>query len=704
MAVASDFLSAFSQIPKGQQAKVLTFVNKFRTNPTSQGINYEKIKEAKDQNLYSVRIDQAYRGVVLKPEKGNVFVLLWVDHHDKAYQWAANKVYRIHPETGSLQVIDVEKAQIPSQVQEKKEPEKPALFRKLADPQLIALGIPELMIPKARSIRSEADLDSCADDFPQEAAEVLYMLAAGYTIDEVMEELDKKEKPKTVDPDDFVEALKNPDSQRRFFVAEDDLELAAILSAPLEKWRVFLHPSQRKIVERDWNGPVRVLGGAGTGKTVAALHRAKWLAQNRCKEDHERVLFTTFTRNLAADIKENLSKICPEDAMKRIDVMNLDRWVYDFLKRNGYKYEIDYGQRTVPLWKKAMTGAPESSGYDEAFYRNEWEKIIQQKEVTSLEEYLKTSRIGCGTKVSRKERKAIWSVFEEYRLLLNQQGLREPEDAMRDARILLEQKGMPLSYKSIVVDEAQDMSAQAYRLLRQMIPGSSQMNDLFIVGDAHQRIYRHKVVLGQCGINIKGRSRKLKINYRTTEETRRWAINLLEGYPIDDLDGGVDTQKGYKSLLHGKIPVVKTFQTFSKEMDFIAEYLKQGEKEGAGISDVCLVTRTNDQLKQYQSALAEKGFKTYLIKRNQPEDRGKEGVRLATMHRVKGLEFDRVIIAAVNEGFMPLKDPDMSSSDEVVRVETATRERALLYVAATRAKKEVVITSFGKPSAFLKAK
>jgi superfamily I DNA/RNA helicase len=698
VAVASDFLTAFSRIPRQQQTKVLDFVNKFRADPTLPGINYEKIQRAKDPNLRSVRIDQSYRGIVLKPEKGNVYVLLWVDQHDKAYAWAENKVYTIHPETGSLQVIDVQEGSQPPPP----ETQEPALFADIRDRHLLRLGVPEALLPLIRKIKTQEELDQLSAQLPQEAYEALFFLASGYSLEEVFREMEKPaEVLPAVDTSDYAAALENPDSRRRFFVVEDDLELTAILSAPLEKWRVFLHPSQRRLVERDWNGPVRVLGGAGTGKTVAAMHRAKWLAQQVFTGANDRILFTTFTRNLAADIRENLLKICSEEAMRRIEVVNLDKWVSDFLHRYGYDYEIDYGERTASLWEQALTAAPTDVQVPTSFYREEWERVIQPQGVSSLEEYIKASRIGRGVQLNRSGRKAVWPVFEEYRVLLNEHHLREGDDAMRDARLLLEAKGNILPYRAIVVDEAQDMGTQAFRLLRQMIPGGDQQNDLFVVGDAHQRIYRHKVVLGQCGINIRGRSRKLRINYRTTDETRRWAIHLLEGVNIDDLDAGVDDQKGYKSLLHGVAPTVRHFTSFRDESDFLSQYLRQVETEGEPISAVCLVARTNELLKQYESALRDKGCQTYLVRRSEAEDRNIPGLRLATMHRVKGLEFDRVIIAGVNDGIVPYAGEESASPDPTVRREFDARERALLYVAATRAKKEVVVTSFGKASRFL---
>ena len=703
VAIASDFLTAFSKIPRNQQGKVLDFINKFRSDPTASSINYEKIQHAKDSNIHSVRIDKAYRGIVMKPETGNVYVLLWVDHHDKAYQWAKNKVCSINPETGSLQIYKVADSEV--QLESKSESwdqEVKTLFSDIRDKHLMRLGVPEMLLPLVRSLKTEEELNKAADILPQEAYESLFFLISGFPLEEVFQEMEKLEELQEVNTDDYEKALDNPESQHQFMVVDDELELKAILAAPLEKWRVFLHPSQRKLVEKEWNGPVRVLGGAGTGKTVVAMHRAKWLALNICKSKNDRILFTTFTRNLAEDIKENLGKICTDDIMSRIEVVNLDRWVSNFMRSNGYKYEIDYGKRTEELWENALNEIPANLNLAPSFYREEWERIIQPHGIVSLAEYMKVSRIGRGIRLNRKDRKSIWPVFEEYRVLLNERGLREADDAMRDARAILEGKGNILPYQAIVVDEAQDMGPQAFQLIKQMVSEKKEQNSIFIVGDAHQRIYRHKVVLSNCNINIRGRGRKLRINYRTTEETSRWSVNLLKGVNIDDLDGGKDDLKGYKSLLHGNEPEIKRFETFKNEVDFIAKKLQQLESEGGNLKEICLVARTNDLLKQYEGAIKAKGLETYFIRRSEAENRMSSGLRMATMHRVKGLEFDQIIIVGLNKGIVPFEKTMSGSSDLAVQRESELRERALLYVAATRAKKEVIITCSGTVSEFLK--
>lgn len=699
ISISQDFLEAFSNLPRAQQKKARAFIEKFREDPTSPGINYETISGASDPNLRSVRIDQTYRGIVLKPESGDVYVLLWVDHHDDAYQWAANKRVAVHPETGVLQVVPASEGDAPA-LDENAEPqerpdEETGLFRDLRDRDLLRLGLPDVLIPLVRSVESDEDLDRVAPHLPEEASEALYMIAAGFSLEEVDREFAWRESQEPVDTSDFEAALRRPDSQRRFATVEGEDELADMLDAPLERWRVFLHPYQRALVTMNANGPARVLGGAGTGKTVVAMHRARWLAENVLDAPHQRVLFTTFTRNLAADIRANLAALCPPNVLDRIDVVHLDGWLGDYLRTQDYPYTIDYsGHRTESLWDEAVARAPE--GTSAAFLRDEWEEVIVPGEVESLLTYLRADRRGRGTPLSRSDRKALWPVFEEYRTLLDEHHLREPALAMQDARTFL-QHDRSLPYRSVVVDEAQDLGHSAFRLLRAMVPQAP--HDLFIVGDAHQRIYASRVVLGHCGIDIRGRGRKLRVNYRTTEQTRRWAVGLLEGVPIDDLDGGTDSQRGYRSLIQGQLPTVTPFDSFAEEVEALVQFTSALSE--AELASTCLVARTNRLVDQYDGALRARGITTCPVETDKAEDRAAPGLRLATMNRVKGLEFDRILIAGANDDIVPLAAALSASADEASRANAETRERALLHVAATRARRTVTVSSFGTPSRFL---
>jgi superfamily I DNA/RNA helicase len=266
----------------------------------------------------------------------------------------------------------------------------------------------------------------------------------------------------------------------------------------------------------------------------------------------------------------------------------------------------------------------------------------------------------------------------------------------------LKQKEDAQAYVGVIVDEGQDMGNEAFKLIRQIIPEGKE-NDIFIVGDGHQKIYRHKVVLGQCGINIRGRGHKLRINYRTTDEIRRWAVQILKGVKIQDLDGQEDNQKGYRSLLHGVDPILKTFKSFDEEIAFIASFVQEkGDSDQETAKATCVVVRTNKLLEQYTTALEGVGVKVCKIRRSEAEDRKKAGVRISTMHRIKGLEFDNIIIAGANKDIIPLAISAHLTNDLVVKQEYEQIERSLLYVSATRAKKQLIITSSGHVSDWVK--
>lgn len=698
VAIFDEFLDAFMKIPRAQQKKVNKFVRMFRENPTGSAINYESIHDFADQNLKTVRIDQAYRAIVLKPEKGNVYVLLWVDNHDAAMAWAKNKRVAIHPETGSLQVLSMDAVE--AAAPEPAVADAPLLYERIRDRELRRLGVPEELLAKVRELRTPEQLDALQDALPTEAYEALFFLAEGDSLEEVEQAL-ATAPPEKVDTTDFEAALDRDASKRRFVVVTSDEALEAMLDAPMEKWRIFLHPSQRQLVYRSWPGPARILGGAGTGKTVVAMHRAAYLAEQVFTGDDDRILFTTFTKNLAADIQANLQKLCAPEALRRIEVIHLDLWVTRLLKRSGYDYEIAYwpgDPRLKKAWGNSMALAP-SGAFAQEFFRDEYELVVQAQGCEQTDDYIRASRAGRGIRLSRKQRKEVWPVFEEYRHQLERQSLREPEDALRDATALLKGGNVRVGYRSVIVDEAQDMSTNAFALLRQIIP-DERPDDLFIVGDSHQRIYRRKVVLGQAGINVRGRrGRRLRINYRTTEEIRRFAVALLEGIEVDDLDGGQDSTKGYKSLMHGDPPRVEIFDVFDGEADAIAAWVKDGRPE-----QTCLVARTKDLRDKYERAMNQRGIETYPVKRSAAEDTSATGLRVATMHRVKGLEYSRMVIAGMSDANMPWRATVDRSDDEAVRAEASLRERALLYVASTRAKKAVLITAHGKPSEWLPAR
>jgi putative DNA helicase len=764
VAMADASLDAFGTLPAHQKKALRAFLSKFRANPRSSAINYELIHGAAHPGMRSVRITQEIRAIVLKPDKGDVYTLLWVGQHDEAYQWASRHKVSVHPDVGSIQIYAVRHVEAPATdgeamgmrtppaqahapgqfsppasasvvgqdiptvpahgvdqatlpvsapvVGQAGQPASPPAalapaatavsalfpkryFRDMSDLEIRRLGIPEDYISAVRAIRSDEDLEALESQLPREGFEAIFMVAAGEPLEAVYESLyGAGAGLPAFDTEDFGAALERDSTRRHFVVMTDDTDLEALLTASLERWRVFLHPAQRRLVERSWSGPVKVNGGPGTGKTVAAMHRARWLARQYRDLPGKPVLFTTFTKTLAEDIRQNLAALCTPAELDRIEVVHIDSWAFGLLKRfDNYAYRPLYRLRDRDeCWALAWRVWSASASQDlrdnpllsPRFMRAEFERVVMAQGCTTADEYMRARRVGRGGQLGRAQRKGIWPIFAEYRNQLRSRGLIEPEDAFRDARQLLERQPQPLGIRAMVVDEAQDISPAAWALIRAAVPQDE--NDLFIVGDPNQRIYRHKVTLSAVGIHARGRSRTLKINYRTTDEIRRWAVAQLEGRPTDDLDGGSDDSlKGYQSLTHGEKPEVIPSASVQEDVQHIQAII------GSQLARrVCVVSRTNRLLDELSGELGCHGIEHLRLDADTPDDADVPGIRLATMHRVKGLEFDVVIVAGY-KGASAYAAAFSREEDAGVTEDFEQAERCLLLVAATRAKRYLAV-------------
>jgi hypothetical protein len=692
VALSQDFLLQLAKLPSGIQSKVMKWAIQFQADPTSPGINYENINAARDSNLKSVRLDRDWRGIVFKPSSGDVYVLLYVDHHDEAYRWAEKRRLAINPVTGAMQMVVLESVAEAVPVEAIKAAEPPRsvevtpkpIFAELSDRDLLSLGVPEDALAAVRSLASDNQLDGMQAVLPVEAYEGLFLVAAGDTVSQVLTSREMRvDRP--VDTADFATALATPESQSRFVIVDNDEAMLAIMNAPLAQWRVFLHPTQRKLSIGDRSGPVRVLGGAGTGKTVLAMHRAKWLAENRTP-DGQKVLFTTFTRNLAGDIEQNLKTLCGASTLAKLEVRNLDAWVHGFMRTQKLEHRIVYDRKqdaALQAWQAAMAVKDTKLVLPDDFYEQELEQVILAQGITTLEEYRTARRIGRSGVLSRSKRDAVWPVFEEYRGQLASRKLKEVDDAYRDVATMLQAaQAKAGDYSAVVVDETQDFGQQALKLLRALIkPGP---NDLFFVGDGHQRIYsRHRAAMSKCGIDIRGRARKLYLNYRTTDEIRRQAVALLEGCEVDDLDDGHDETKRYKSLSRGPAPVVvqaEGLETAAAQAIGFVKALRADAADGQAPT-ICVIASSEKTREAMAKQLLAAGLAGVTITAQSNHGDARDTVHFATMHRAKGLEFDAVVVLA----------PQSYFGD----VEQTVNQRKLIYVALTRAKRAAMLIRVG---------
>jgi superfamily I DNA/RNA helicase/mRNA-degrading endonuclease RelE of RelBE toxin-antitoxin system len=739
--VSADFFPAYAALPRKAQRKVETFLQKFRQDPKQPSIHYEPLGSTEDPRLRSVRIGDDYRAIVRAPEGGELFLLLWVDHHDEAYRWARSKHIGVHPVTGSMQIYDVEAAVeairqdsagvVPIAIarpgeRESDQKAKSGLFQAFDDDALFIGGVPRPLLPAVRAVESEEDLDRLLPHVPQEAADLLSGLAAGYAYDEVLSQIldDSRQSatlaapdhvaavepttevvkspstlpPTLVDVSDESAALRRENSRRQFRLLDGSFDLDTALAYPLDLWRVYLHPQQKRLVTARTKGPMRVTGAAGTGKTVTAMHRAAYLVRDVWRGPDDRLLLTTYTVNLAADIRHLLKKLLEPEDLVRIEVTNLDAWANRFLAECGKPMRLATETDRRQAWDRAMA-LWEVPGYARSFFDAEWRDVILAQDIQDVDTYVHAIRIGRGVSVGRAERRQVWDVFTEYRDQLATQGIVEAEEILRLARRELESQGKPPRYRSVIVDETQDISPEGLKLLR-AIAGPERPDDMFLVGDAHQRIYGRLTPLGQSGIHVRGRrSRTLRVNYRTTAAISRWSLGVLGQQDYDDLDTGKVSRKGQVSLRKGEAPTVRIFQSRADEAEYVATEVAALVSGGVPPESICVVGRTRDLVaEQFLPLIEQRGQSTVVLGKELVET---PGIRLATMHRVKGLEFPIMFVVGVDRDHLPLVLNRDGTEDPVLQRQHEQRERCLLYVAASRARDRLFVTGTGEPSSFL---
>lgn len=718
------FLPALAELPNAVQRRTNAFIKKFGADPTSAGINFERIYNAANPRYRSVRINKAYRAILLMPEVGNQYVMLHVDHHDDAYDWAVRTQVQVNPRTNVLQVYRVLRTEIvekavaddgssrvsheqdaassPAPTAVEPGPREP-LFN-LDESRLTGVGVPDTHVALVTALMSRAELDDAKSLLPIEAYEALALFADGMDWQEVWDVYGPSAEP--VDTDDILAALSRPGSQRQFRVVESEDELARMLEEPLAKWRVYLHPSQRRLIDRDRNGPVRVTGGAGTGKTVVAMHRAVHLARQAGTGGRPSVLFLTYNTNLAKDIAANIAGLATSDVACRIEVVNVDAWLWRALKRVRHPSKLCTERTLDGMLDAALantgvqreTAADDGRAFPRSFFVEEWNRVVLPQRVRESEHYSRADRTGRGLALSRRQRESLWPVFGELRRMLSEGGWVVRHDAMLDAKDLLESGKLDAGCRHVVVDETQDMGGEVLQLVRAMVPEG--VNDLFFVGDGHQRIFSRAAVMKHCGIRIVGRSHKLRINYRTTEEIRRFASAVMDGTRVDDLDGGVDDGKEYLSLTNGPVPILAAAESENAEMDLVARRLQSLREDGVPLASCCLMLRTTRLRDRFVEGLRERDIEIVVLGK-EADDPNLPGVRVANMHRVKGLEFPHVFMASVNEGVVPNEAALRNTEDKTERRETERAERALVHVCATRAIASLMVSWHGSPSAFV---
>jgi len=686
--IADTFTDSLARLTGDEQKAVKTTAFDLQIDPASPGMSFHKLDKAKDKNFWSVRVSSDIRVIVHKSEAS--LLLCYVDHHDRAYDWAERRKLETHPKTGAAQLVEiretVKEVVIPVYVQTetvatpKAAAEMMAVFAETSDDELLGYGVPAEWLADVKKATSQTLL-TLTDHLPAEAAEALLELATGG-------------KPRMTRPDvAAVSAFDHPDAQRRFRVMTNVEELQRALDFPWEKWTVFLHPEQRQWVERDYAGPARVSGSAGTGKTIVALHRAAQLARTH---PDARVLLTTFSDTLANALQTKLKRLLANEPRlaERIDVYSLDAVGLRLYKAHVGTATIA-SREVLHELARGAANAIEGHKFGPHFLLTEWEQVVDAWQLEGWEAYRDVARLGRKTRLPEAQRTVLWSIFERVRAGLKaRQLITNAELFSALAAVLSKSKNVVFDFA--VVDEAQDISVAHLRFAAAL--GGGRPNALFFAGDLGQRIFQQPFSWKALGVDIRGRSRTLRVNYRTSHQIRMQADRLL-GPVVTDVDGNSDDRSDTVSVFNGPPPAIHCLKSESEEIKFVANWIAERANAGVLPHEFGVFVRSEAQLDRARAAVKEAGLAFKVLDEHVETTSGH--VSISTMHLAKGLEFRAVVVMACDDEIIPLQQRIEAVGDDADLKEVYDTERHLLYVACTRARDHLLVTGTEPASEFI---
>ncbi len=680
--IADTFTDSLARLTGEEQKAAKTATFDLQVNPSNPGLQLHKLDKAKDHNFWSIRVSRDLRMIVHRT--GTSLLLCYVAHHDDAYQWAERRRLETHPKTGAAQLVEVrERVQeitVPRYVEVEHPVTKPRVLQGISEGTLLSYGVPPEWVTDALNATEDTLLE-IAGHLPGEAAEALLNLATGIRppLAEVA--------PAGGDP------FEHPDALRRFRVMKNVEELALALDYPWERWAVFLHPAQRKLVQKNFNGPARVAGTAGTGKTIVALHRAAHLARSN---PQGRVLLTTFSEPLANALRAKLRLLLHSEPRlgERIEVYSMDAIGRRLYELNLGKLRIASSSVVRDLMEQASQ-AVGGHKFSLRFLTTEWEQVVDGWQLESWEDYRDVVRLGRKTRLKEPQRQLLWPIFEQVRAGLREQVLLTTS-GMFNVLARHYAAGASAPFDFAVVDEAQDISIAQVRFLAAI--GAGRPNGLFFGGDLGQRIFQQPFSWKTAGVDVRGRSTSLKINYRTSHQIRSQADRLLEPQ-IADVDGNLEERKGTVSLFNGPQPDIKTYPSTDEESKAVGDWLTHLLKDGMQSHEIALFVRSSAQLDRAKAAAQRAEMKYKILDEHVETTSGYLSV--STMHLAKGLEFRAVGVMACDDEVIPLQERIETVTDESDLEDVYNTERHLLYVACTRARDHLLVTSTEPASEFL---
>jgi len=686
--IADTFTDSLARLTDDEQKAVKTTAFDLQLSPANPGMSFHKLEKAKDKNFWSVRVSGDIRLIVHKSDMS--LLLCYVDHHDQAYDWAERRKLETHPKTGAAQLVEiretVKEVVVPVYVQtEHAATPKPAaeqmpIFAGTSDDELLGYGVPAEWLKDVKKA-TEDTLLALTDHLPAEAAEALLELATGG-------------KPRLPEPAVVAaNPFDHPDAQRRFRVMTNVEELQRALDFPWEKWTIFLHPEQRQWVERDYSGPARVAGSAGTGKTIVALHRAAHLARTH---PDARVLLTTFSDTLANALQTKLKRLLGSEPRlaERIDVHSLNAIGLRLYKAHVGQALIAGREITRELVQEAAS-AVGSHKFGLHFLLTEWEHVVDAWQLENWEAYRDVVRLGRKTRLLEAQRKVLWSIFERVRAGLKARRLITHAELFSSLAVMIS-KNKKVLFDFAVVDEAQDIGVAHIRFFATL--GGNRPNSLFFAGDLGQRIFQQPFSWKALGVDIRGRSRTLRVNYRTSHQIRTQADRLL-GPIVTDEDGNSENRSDTVSVFNGPPPTIRSLKSESEEIKTVGNWMAERAKAGVLPHEFGLFVRSAAQLTRARAAVKEAGMPFKILDEHVETASG--FVSISTMHLAKGLEFRAVVVMACDDEIIPLQERIETVGDDADLQEVYETERHLLYVACTRARDHLLVTSVEPASEFL---
>lgn len=679
-------------LPKKIQTKVVNFQRKFRECTTANGMHLEPIAQFNDASMRTARIDDNYRAVIGLIDD-NAY-LLYVGTHENAYNWGIRKKLVWNDHTQACQLVTVHQISETVVKTEESESKETYPYANVLEEQWLKIGVPEELISQVKLIKSLDDLELLEEYLPTDAFENIYNLLDGENIDDIIAEIEDGQVKENEDQ------LLSNNNKRRFVELTDDDALQRILDNDMDKWQLFLHPSQQKLVDADYKGTMKVSGGAGTGKTVAALHRLKHLSGN----PEAKILFTTYTRTLRENLEELVKKMGINRS--RCTLSNIDQVLIETARqyniKDGYKI-LDYSgdEESLKLWREVLE--TEVTEFDEKFLYDEYIDVIIYFGNTDVKSYMMQQRVGRTKALSRKQRIEIWRLVEKYIELKQERKVVDRLELFNETTKYLNDNNIR-PYTNVIADEFQDFSNPELKFLRSLV--AEGRNDLFLTGDPMQRIYSgRKINFGAAGINVRGvRSRRLKINYRTTEPIKKVAVSVIKGITFEDMDGGTESMNGYVSLIHGgEKPIYKIVGNATDEVTQTAEWVNECINNQINANDICIAAPSMGLMKELQSYLHTNGI-AYKVLKGTSKQGASNGISLCTLHSLKGLEFKVVVLIGINERNIPSKVTEgypFTGMDALDKKEFLSSKRSLLYVAITRARQLVYMVGYGEPCGLL---